>query len=117
MIAGKRWALVLLAAAALPLAAEERNPPPWEKPLREGRYLYLENCSVCHEINKPKRSKFGPSLFRLFQNEKLPLTGGKPTEEYVAAKIKNGGPIMPAFRDYLTDPQIGKLIAYIRSRQ
>ena len=72
---------------------------------------------MCHEINKPKRYKFGPNLFRLFQNEKLPLTGGKPTEEYVIAKIKDGGPIMPAFRDVLTDGQIQNLMAYIRSKR
>ena len=111
----RTWVLVLL-AAALPAGAGDKNPPPWEKPLLVGRYLYRENCSACHEINKPKKYKFGPSLFRLFQNEKLPLTGGKPTEEYVVAKVKNGGVIMPPFRRYLTDEQIGNLIAYIRSK-
>ena len=105
--------LVLLAIVSL--AAAGRNPP-WEKRLREGRYLYLDNCSVCHEINRPKTNKFGPSLFGLFQIEKMPFSRAKPTDELVAAKIKNGGPIMPSFRDYLTDEQIEKLIAYIRSR-
>ena len=116
MIARMRWVLILLAVVTV--GAEDRKPPPWERPLRAGRYLYLENCSVCHEINRSKAGKkFGPSLFRLFQNEKLPLTGGKPTEEYVAGKIKNGGPVMPAFRDYLSDEQIEKVIAFIRSRR
>ena len=105
----------VLLACMVSLAAADKNPP-WEKPLREGRYLYLDNCSVCHEINRPKRNKFGPSLFGLFQSEKMPLSRAKPTDELVAAKIKNGGVIMPSFRDYLTDEQIEKLIAYIRSR-
>ncbi|HUJ21523.1 MAG TPA: cytochrome c [Bryobacteraceae bacterium] len=108
---------ILFAGVVLGASAADRNPPPWEKPLRAGRYLYRENCSVCHEINRPKRYKFGPNLFRLFQNEKLPLSGGKPTEEYVTAKIKNGGPVMPAFRDVLSEEQIADLIAFIRSRQ
>jgi len=108
----------MLAALVLsPARAGERNAPPWEKPVRVGRYLYRENCSICHEIDRAKAGKkFGPSLFRLFQNEKLPLTGGRPTDEYVAGKIKNGGPVMPAFRDYLTDQQVETLMVYIRLR-
>jgi len=116
MIRKTGWLLISLAALLLNARAGERTPPPWEKPLRVGRYLYLENCSVCHEINKPKRNKFGPNLFGLFQSEKMPLSRVKPTDELVADKIKNGGFIMPAFRDYLTDDQIEKLIAYIRSK-
>lgn len=113
---GGRWAALFLAAASGMFAAD-RIPPPWEKPLRSGRYLYRENCSVCHEINRPRQGKkFGPSLFRLFQNEKLPLTRGKPTEEYVASKIRKGGPVMPAFGDYLNDRQIGDVIEYIRTK-
>ncbi len=113
--ASARWIFLLLVATALG-TAKNRVAPPWEKPLETGRYLFLENCSVCHEINGPKSNKFGPSLFRLFQNEKMPYSGAKPSEEYVANRIKAGGFIMPPFRDTLTDDQIEKVIAYLRSR-
>ena len=69
--------LLVLAGAT---SGAEKKLPPWEKPLHVGRYLYLENCSVCHEINKAETNKLGPTLFRLFQNEKLPFSGGKPSE-------------------------------------
>ncbi len=115
----KRFALSFVSLLVLTSAttAAEKKPPPWEKPLRVGRYLYLENCSVCHEINKPETNKLGPSLFRLFQNEKLPFSGGKPSEPYVRIKIQFGGDVMPAFVNKLTDEQIDRLIAFIRSKK
>jgi mono/diheme cytochrome c family protein len=116
---------VILAFAAGPAAlfaadtgAAGRTAPPWENPIREGRSLYLDNCSVCHTIDGPKQGKkLGPSLYRLFQNEKLPLSHGKPTDVYVTGKIKGGGFVMPSFRTYLSDAQIRMLLTYIRSRQ
>ena len=90
---------------------------PWEKPLQVGRYLYLENCSVCHEINKPETNKLGPSLFRLFQNEKLPFSDGKPSEPYVRIKIQFGGDVMPPFVNRLDPAGIEKIIAYIKTKK
>ena len=110
-------AFVLAAALAPALAAADRKPPPWEKPLQVGRYLYLQNCSVCHEINKAETKKLGPSLFRLFQNEKLPFSGGKPSVEYVRIKTQFGGDVMPAFVNKLTAGQISKIIAYIQTKK
>ena len=113
------WGSLLLAWMGLAAAVRPKDaPPPWEKPLMAGRSLYLEHCSVCHEINRPGRSrKLGPNLYRLLQNPKLPFSGGKPSREFVATKIKLGGPIMPAFGGRLTDEQVEKLIAFIRSKQ
>ncbi len=114
------WAalsFVLSAALAPALAAADRKPPPWEKPIQVGRYLYLQNWSVCHEINKAETKKLGPSLFRLFQNEKLPFSGGKPSVEYVRFKTQFGGDVMPAFASKLTPDQISKIIAYIQTQK
>lgn len=110
-------AFVLAAALAPALAGADRKPPPWEKPIQVGRYLYLQNCSVCHEINKAATKKSGPSLFRLFQNEKLPFSGGKPSVEYVRFKTQFGGDVMPAFVNKLTGDQISKIIAYIQTKK
>ncbi len=119
-----RWSFILALVAGpvgifgADAGSAARTAPPWENPVREGRSLYLDNCSVCHAIDGPKQGKkLGPSLFRLFQNEKLPLSHGKPTDVYVIGKIKGGGFVMPSFRTYLNDAQIRMLIAYIRSRQ
>ena len=110
-------AFVLVTALIPALAAAERKPPPWEKPIQVGRYLYLQNCSVCHEVNKAETKKLGPSLFRLFQNKKLPFSGGKPSVEYVSFKTQFGGDVMPAFVNKLSGDQISKIIAYIQTKQ
>ncbi len=108
--------LLLLGAAASPLVASSKVPP-WEKPLQVGRNLYRENCIVCHDIHKAETKKLGPSLFRLFQNEKLPFSGGTPSEAYVDIKIQFGGDVMPAFVNKLTPGQIKRIIEYIRTQQ
>ena len=116
----RRWvaaALVMMAALTPAVSAVGKKPPPWEKPLQVGRYLFLENCAVCHEINKAETKKLGPSLFRLFQNEKLPFSGGKPSVEYVRIKTQFGGDVMPAFVNKLTGDQISKIIAYIQTKK
>ena len=95
------------------------SPPPWEKSkLIEGRDLYRQNCAVCHDIDKDKAHshKLGPSLNHLFKNEKLPLSNGKPSRQYVAVRVKFGGALMPAFDKKLNDTQINILIDYIESR-
>jgi mono/diheme cytochrome c family protein len=113
-----RFLPLLLAALACTAAlAADKNPPPWEKPLQKGRYLYLQNCSVCHEINKPKSAKLGPSLFRLYQNEKLPLSGGTPSEEYFRIKVMFGGDVMPPYTNRLSEEEIRLLSDFVRSKK
>ena len=56
-------------------------------------------------------------MFRLFQNEKLPSSGGTPSEAYVDIKIRFGGDVMPAFVNKLTPSQIKRIIEYIRAQQ
>lgn len=117
-------ALVALHAALLSTAVvsvvgadDRRQPPPWEKPLQTGRLLFLENCSVCHEINSPKSKKLGPNLHRVFQKEKMPMSRVKPTDEYVANKIKTGSALMPAFREVLSERQVRRIVEYIRANK
>ena len=52
----------LLAASVTGAYGADKKLPPWEKPVQAGRFLYLEHCSVCHEINKPESKKLGPVL-------------------------------------------------------
>jgi mono/diheme cytochrome c family protein len=60
--------------------------------------------------------KLGPSLNHLFKNEKLPLSHGKPSRQYVIVRVKFGGALMPAFGKKLNDAQINTLIDYIESK-
>ena len=112
-----RWAW--LPVFALALAASDHARPPWEKSnLVIGRDLYRENCAVCHDIDKDRKHsrKLGPSLNHLFKNERLPLSHGRPSRQYVEVRIKFGGQLMPAFAKRMSDSEIGTLIDYIASK-
>ena len=110
-----RCTLVLM-AAAITLAAWQR-PIPWEKNrMRQGQALYRDNCVVCHDIDKSQSKKLGPSFYQLFKREKMPLGSMKPNREYIKVRVKFGGTLMPAFRQWLGDAEIDTLIDYIQSK-
>jgi mono/diheme cytochrome c family protein len=110
-----KWLLVLGLAATL--LAAERRPLPWEKNrLRIGQALYRENCVVCHDIDKAQSKKVGPSFYQLFKRDKMPLASMKPNREYIKVRVKFGGPLMPAFRQWLTESEIDTVIDYIASK-
>jgi mono/diheme cytochrome c family protein len=111
------WLLFLAAG----LSAAENKAPPWEKPAAAallGQNLYRANCAVCHDVDKDQRStrKIGPSLRHLFKNQKLPLSGGRPSREYVVIRIRYGGVLMPSFQKTLNDSQVAALLAYLESK-
>ena len=101
------------------LTGAEIKAPPWDAShLSIGRDLFRENCAVCHDSDKDQKStrKLGPSLHRLFKNEKLPLSHGKPSRQYVVVRIKFGGALMPAFAKQLSQSEIDTLIDYLASK-
>ena len=111
----KRWMFALWLAAAL--SAADRRPLPWEKNrLLVGQALYRENCVVCHEIDRAQSSKSGPSFYQVFKRDKMPLSNVKPNREYIKVRVKFGGALMPAFRQWLSDGEINTLIDYMASR-
>jgi mono/diheme cytochrome c family protein len=115
----RKWMPFAMLAASLTAAAADIKAPPWETPrLDMGRDLFRENCVVCHDIDKDQKHtrKLGPSLNHLLKNEKLPLSHGKPSRQYVAIRIKFGGTIMPAFAKRLTNSEIDMLMDYIASK-
>jgi mono/diheme cytochrome c family protein len=108
-----------MAAFAASLSAADIQAPPWEKSrVNIGRDLFRENCAVCHDVDKDQKHtrKLGPSLNRLFKNEKLPLSKGKPTRAYVVVRIKFGGALMPAFNKQMSDSEISTLVDYLASQ-
>ena len=99
------------------LMAADRPKPPWEKNhLRVGQALYRENCVVCHDIDIQQSKKMGPSFYQLFKREKMPLSNAKPNRDYIKVRVKFGGTIMPAFRQWLSDGEIDTLMDYIASK-
>ena len=109
--------LALLAASVTGSHGAEKKLPPWEKPLQAGRFLYLEHCSVCHEINKPESKKLGPVLHKVFEMEKMPFSGLPVSEQFIGIKMKVGGGIMPAFNDVLSDDEIDKIIQFMKAKR
>jgi cytochrome c5 len=75
-----------------------------------GETLYFYKCWMCHN----QYTKTAPLLKDLYQRKTL--VGGAPVnDDSVGAKIKDGGPAMPAFRPSLSDTDIADLIAYFHS--
>jgi mono/diheme cytochrome c family protein len=111
----RRFCFVLGLVAAL--AAADRPYLPWERDrLRAGQALYRENCAVCHDIDKEQSKKLGPSFYRLFQRERMPIAKMKPNRDYIKMRVQFGGTVMPAFRQRLSTGQIETLIDYIASK-
>ncbi len=98
---------LLLVTGAVAGAA---SVPPWEKRSRRARDLFLEYCSVCHELYKPKSSKTGPSLARF---KKLPPERARPFRAYIMTFIRGGTPNMPAFGRILTEEEMQLLADYL----
>jgi mono/diheme cytochrome c family protein len=110
-----RWipTVIILATAF----AADRRPIPWEKNrVQAGQALYRENCVVCHDIDQQQSKKYGPSFYQLFKRDRMPIMKAKPNREYIKVRVKFGGPLMPAFRDRLTDAQIDVLMDYMASK-
>ena len=74
-----------------------------------GENIYFYKCWMCHN----QYAKTGPYLKELFKHLQL-MSGDPVTDENVAAKIKEGGPGMPAFGTTLKDADVADLITYIK---
>ncbi len=75
-----------------------------------GETIYFYKCWMCHN----KYTKGAPYLKDLYQRKSL-VSGAAVSDDSITAKIKDGGPAMPAFRTSLSDSDIADLRAYFRS--
>ena len=73
-----------------------------------GENIYFFKCWMCHN----KYAKTGPYLKSLYQHESM-MSGDPVTDQNVIAKIKEGGPGMPAFQTTLSESDIADLATYI----
>ncbi len=74
-----------------------------------GETIYFYQCWMCHN----KYAKSAPYLKDLYQRKNL-VSGDPVSDDTVTAKIKEGGPAMPAFPS-LSDSEIADLRAYFHS--
>src|SRR3984957_3493141 len=73
-------------------AHAHKFPPIANRGPSRGENIYFYKCWMCHN----KYAKGGPYLKSLYQHESL-MSGDPVTDQNVIAKIKEGGPGMPAF--------------------
>ena len=78
-----------------------------------GEEIYFFKCWMCHNQYTVKAGTPAPLLKDLYQRPRL-SDGRAVTDENVAAKIRNGGPGMPAYRHTLNDADIADLVSYVR---
>jgi mono/diheme cytochrome c family protein len=103
--------VLYLGCAAAAFGAEpSREAPPWERPGQVARNLYLENCSICHDLVKLKSPKIGPSLVRF---RKAPPPAQESLRKYIMYKVRSGGIKMPAFGKVLSEGQIRQLADFL----
>ena len=75
-----------------------------------GENIYFFKCWMCHN----QYAKSAPLLKDLYQRKNL-VGGALVSDDTVTAKIKEGGPFMPAFKFSLSDADIADLRAYFHS--
>jgi streptogramin lyase/mono/diheme cytochrome c family protein len=73
-----------------------------------GQTLYYHKCLTCHYAGAAEGDTSGLVGPKLDDLAKL------RTNEALVAKIKNGGPRMPAFKTNFTDADIADLVAYLK---
>jgi streptogramin lyase/mono/diheme cytochrome c family protein len=75
-----------------------------------GETIYFYKCWMCHNNgarNGDATGLVGPSLKN--------VTARLKTDEALAAKIRAGGPRMPAFRHTFTDADVADLVSYLKT--
>ena len=75
-----------------------------------GENIYFFKCWMCHN----QYAKSAPLLKDLYQRKNL-VGGASVNDDTVSAKIKEGGPGMPAFKHSLSDSDVADLQAYFHS--
>jgi hypothetical protein len=85
----------------------------WER----GQHIYYLKCWICHNeyaiASDPKGA--APTLKELYKRPKL-MSGQPVSDETVAAKIRQGGPRMPAYQHTLNAKDMADLLAYLREK-
>ena len=84
---------------------------------QRGQHIYYLKWWICHNDNTIRAEPQGaaPTLKGLYKRPRL-ITGEPVNDETVAAKIRDGGPRMPAYRHGLSDEDVADLVEYLRER-
>ena len=80
----------------------------------EGKRVYDEGCSHCHEQNDLRLKKVPPDLHGLFNKATLP-SGAPATDAEIEHLLLTGKGMMPSFAYQLTGEQTEALLAYLHT--
>ncbi len=113
----RRIAAVLLLCAAAVSCSEPKPKSDAElgltAPQAVGRHVYDAHCLACHSAYS-RSGKNGPSLKGIFRKPYFP-SGTPANDERTKDIILLGRPMMPAFRNQLTEDQVRDLLAYLHT--
>lgn len=80
-----------------------------------GAVLFAEKgCLQCHYLNR-KSPGAGPGLKDLFVRDRLPASGLPVSEKNIRCQLRTHAKDMPSFTARLTDKEMDRLIAYLRT--
>jgi mono/diheme cytochrome c family protein len=119
MRSGVVWGVFLAVAAGLLFAlasctGNKATAQADAEAVREGQWVYTDNCSECHENSLPDLVKQPPNLHGVFSSKALP-SGAPATDQQVRETIIHGLRTMPAFDQRLKKDDIENVIKYLHS--
>jgi len=82
-------------------------------PQASGRRLYDAHCLSCHAAYS-RSGKNGPSLQGMFRKPYM-RSGIPANDERVKDVILLGRPMMPAFRNSMSEQEVNELLAYLHT--
>jgi cytochrome c6 len=107
----KRATMILFAVAALAVAGTSPSPRVRGAAAEDAKSLFRENCAICHGVNGGGTDT-GKKLNVL--DLRSPEVQ-KETNEQLTEVILKGKNKMPGYEGKLSDEQIKKLVAHIRT--
>ncbi len=80
-----------------------------------GQEIYYYRCWSCHNSYTASAGSPGPLLETLYERPTLMMSGEPVNDATVADKIRNGSPLMPAFRHTMSEADIADMVSYLKS--
>ena len=126
ILAAAMTAAMLMAAGSFPASTEEGKPAKdynqraleiyeFRKAAQSGpergREIYYYKCWFCHN----EFTQGIPKLNDLYKHPAL-LSGQPVNDANVKAKLRDGGPSMPAYKYTLSDADLDDLVSFIREK-
>lgn len=105
LLRGPAVCAALLAAISLAVAQDGDPSPPSQEQFEAGQQLYRDRCSSCHGWDMVNLGSYSFDLRKFPKND----------EARFVSSVNNGKNAMPAWKGALSDDDIEKIWAYVRT--